>query len=123
MSLVVSLTFCQLVKVINKDTVVVLPIKEAKGINTKFIELRDSISLLKSDKDSISKDFTKYQILSYNSLNLVKTELDSVKFKFDWNKKMIETERAILKKDINMLRTVLFAPYVLLLLLNILNLQ
>jgi hypothetical protein len=109
--------------VINKDTVVVLPIKEAKGINTKFIELRDSISLLKSDKDSISKDFTKYQILSYNSLNLVKTELDSVKFKFDWNKKMIETERAILKKDINMLRTVLFAPYVLLLLLNILNLQ
>lgn len=71
-------TVCsQSIKIIGKDTVVVLPIKEARDINVKFLQLRDSISFLKTDIDTIISNFTQYQISTNRSIFNLHSKLDS----------------------------------------------
>ena len=72
-------SYCQYpaVKVINKDTVVVMTIKQGQDINQKFIDLTSEIQTL---KDSISKKNTEVISLKSDKTNL-NTSLNTISVK------------------------------------------
>ena len=72
-------SYCQYpaVKVINKDTVVVMTIKQGQDINQKFMDLTSEIQTL---KDSISKKNTEVISLKSDKTNL-NTSLNTISVK------------------------------------------
>jgi len=85
--------------VINNDTVVVLPIQEAKNINTTFLKLKDSIALYKLDNERIIDDFTDYQININRKMNNYRVEKDSVYTLYLSNKKIYEHREREFRKE------------------------
>lgn len=76
--LATSSSFCQLVKIIGKDTVVVMPIGEAQKINKSFLQLKDSISIYKYSLKEVETDFTSHQVRSLRNLSAIEKRADSL---------------------------------------------
>ena len=114
MILLVNLSYCQLVKVINNDTVVILPIQEAKNINVIFLKLKDSIASYKFDNERIIDDFTKYQIQKNKQTYKHIDNIDSLKNKLKTDSIYFHKDIKSLKSENKLLRTFFLIPYVVL---------
>jgi hypothetical protein len=108
------LSYCQLVKVINNDTVVILPIQEAKNINVIFLKLKDSIASYKFDNERIIDDFTKYQIQKNKQTYKHIDNIDSLKNKLKTDSIYFHKDIKSLKSENKLLRTFFLIPYVVL---------
>jgi hypothetical protein len=97
--LLVNSTFCQLIRVINKDTVVVMTIKDAKEVNESFKSLRDSINIYKIDNEQIISDFTDYQIRINREIFNCQQVRDSVYGLYITNKKIYEYRERDFRKE------------------------
>jgi hypothetical protein len=106
-----------------------MTISQGKKMNESFLSLRDSIKTLSFKYDSIaskfivevnaSKDSTKKISDKYNQSVV---NLDSLQYKFNYNKALIDAREKGWAKDKSTYQFFIFAPYVLLLILNIINL-
>jgi hypothetical protein len=99
-----------------------MTIEDGKNMNKNFTLLKDSISIYKYKKDSILKEYDKYFIYSKKYIDSVKINYDSLLYKFNYNKVLIMEREKTFRQDRNFYQGFIFAPYVLLLLANILNL-
>ena len=99
-----------------------MSIQDGKTMNKNFASLKDSIYIYKHKKDSISKEYDKYFIYSNRYIDSLKINYDSLLYKFNYNKDLIMYREKSFKQDRNFDHGFIFAPYILLLLVNIINL-
>ena len=90
-------SYCQypVTKIIGKDTVVIMTVKQAEEINRKFLDLRDSIS-------SLDKTVTVSKV-EIDSLKIEKQKIDSslvlTSQKLTTSDKKIETLDTLVKRE------------------------
>ncbi len=106
-----------------------MTISQGKKMNESFLSLRDSIKTLSFKYDSIASKFVVEKKASQDSIKSIRTQysqsivnLDSLQYKFNYNKALIDAREKGWAKDKSTYQFFIFAPYVLLLILNIVNL-
>lgn len=98
-------------------------------MNESFLALRDSVRLLGVRYDSVVSKFVVERRVSIDSVSIMterynqsKVILDSLQYKFNYNKALIDAREKGWAKDKSTYQFFIFAPYVLLLIINIINL-
>jgi len=126
---VTSLAYSQHLRRLGSDTFVVMTMSQGKKMNESFLSLRDSIKNISFKYDSVVSRFVVEKHVSMDSISLIKqkyvqseSRLDSLQYKFNYNKALIDAREKGWAKDKSTYQFFIFAPYVLLLILNIVNL-
>lgn len=124
-----SLAYSQHLRKLGSDTFVVMTLSQGKKMNENFTALRDSVKFLGVRYDSVVSRFVVEKHVSRDSVNIMteryiqsKEMLDSLQYKFNYNKALIDAREKGWAKDKSTYQFFIFAPYVLLLILNIINL-
>lgn len=98
-------------------------------MNENFTALRDSIKNISFKYDSVVSRFVVEKHISIDSISLIKqkyiqseSKFDSLQYKFNYNKALIDAREKGWAKDKSTYQFFIFAPYVLLLILNLINL-
>lgn len=106
-----------------------MTLSQGKKMNENFTALRDSVRFLGVKYDSVLSRFVVEKRVSIDSVSIMtqryaqsKDMLDSLQYKFNYNKALIDAREKGWAKDKSTYQFFIFAPYVLLLLLNIINL-
>ena len=129
LTLVTSLAYSQHLRKLGSDTFVVMTVSQGKKMNENFTALRDSVRFLGVRYDSVVSRFVIEKRVSIDSVSIMtqrytqsKDMLDSLQYKFNYNKALIDAREKGWAKDKSTYQFFIFAPYVLLLILNIINL-
>jgi hypothetical protein len=106
-----------------------MTLSQGKKMNENFTALRDSVRFLGVKYDSVVSKFVVEKHISTDSISLIKhkyiqseSKFDSLQYKFNYNKALIDAREKGWAKDRSTYQFFIFAPYVLLLILNIINL-
>ncbi len=129
LTLVTSLAYSQHLRKLGSDTFVVMTLSQGKKMNENFTALRDSVRFLGVKYDSVVSKFVVEKHISTDSISLIKqkyiqseSKFDSLQYKFNYNKALIDAREKGWAKDKSTYQFFIFAPYVLLLILNLINL-
>lgn len=124
-----TLAYSQHLRKLGSDTFVVMTLSQGKKMNESFLTLRDSVRLLSVRYDSVVSRFVVERRVSIDSVSIMterytqsKVMLDSLQYKFNYNKALIDAREKGWAKDKSTYQFFIFTPYVLLLILNIINL-
>ena len=124
-----SLAYSQHLRKLGSDTFVVMTLSQGKKMNENFTALRDSVRFLGVKYDSVVSKFVVEKHISTDSISLIKqkyiqseSKFDSLQYKFNYNKALIDAREKGWAKDKSTYQFFIFAPYVLLLILNLINL-
>jgi hypothetical protein len=106
-----------------------MTLSQGKKMNENFTTLRDSVRFLGVKYDSVVSKFVVEKHISTDSISLIKqkyiqseSKFDSLQYKFNYNKALIDAREKGWAKDKSTYQFFIFAPYVLLLILNLINL-
>lgn len=129
LTLATTLAYSQHLRKLGSDTFVVMSLSQGKKMNESFLALRDSVRLLGVRYDSVVSKFVVERRVSIDSVSIMterynqsKVILDSLQYKFNYNKALIDAREKGWAKDKSTYQFFIFAPYVLLLIINIINL-
>jgi hypothetical protein len=106
-----------------------MTVSQGNKMNENFTALRDSVRFLGVRYDSVVSRFVVEKRVSIDSVSIMtqrytqsKDMLDSLQYKFNYNKALIDAREKGWAKDKSTYQFFIFAPYVLLLILSIINL-
>lgn len=106
-----------------------MTLSQGKKMNENFTALRDSVRFLGVKYDSVVSKFVVEKHISTDSISLIEqkyiqseSKFDSLQYKFNYNKALIDAREKGWAKDKSTYQFFIFAPYLLLLILNLINL-
>lgn len=122
MILISALSYSQYpaTKIIGKDSVVIITLKQGEQMNKKFTSLNDSIKNLKTSYDTLTSAFVDYQIRSMQDLQKMynkatyesnRRKLDSANYESIIATLSASQQPQVVKKESNKVTAIIFTVY------------
>lgn len=107
-------------KIIGKDSVVIITLKQGEAMNRKFVSLNDSIKNLKTSYDTLTSAFVDYQIRSMYDLQKMynkatyesnRRKVDSANYESIIATLSVPQQPQVIKRESNKVTALIFVIY------------